>query len=116
MKLKDLILKVQNLGDIEISGVTCDSRAVKEGYAFVCIVGALFDGHNFAEKAIENGADVRGYFQWSLMDNFEWARGYYDRFGLVYVDYPTGKRIIKDSGFWYEKVIASNGKHLHAYE
>ncbi len=58
MKLKDLILKDVNLAETEISGVTCDSRAVKDGYIFVCIVGALSDGHDYAAKAIENGASV----------------------------------------------------------
>lgn len=58
MRLKDLILNVENLGETEISGVTCDSRAVKSGFVFVCIKGALSDGHNFATKAIENGASV----------------------------------------------------------
>lgn len=67
------------------------------------------------EKAIDDGTDVRGYFQWSLMDNYEWARGYFDRFGLIFVDYPTGQRTIKDSGYWYRKVIDSNGKELHNY-
>lgn len=65
------------------------------------------------EKAIDDGADVRGYFQWSLMDNFEWARGYFDRFGLIHVDYSTGTRTVKDSGYWYRKVIESNGQALH---
>lgn len=68
------------------------------------------------EKAMADGADVRGYFQWSLMDNYEWARGYFDRFGLIYVDYPTGTRTIKDSGYWYREVIASNGALLHQHE
>ena len=67
------------------------------------------------EKAIEDGADVRGYFQWSLMDNYEWARGYFDRFGLIFVDYPTGTRTVKDSGYWYRKVIDTNGEALHNY-
>ena len=58
MRLKDLILNVENLGETELSGVTCDSRAVKSGFVFVCIKGALSDGHNFATKAIENGASV----------------------------------------------------------
>ncbi len=58
MKLKDLILNNGNLAEIEILGVTCDSRAVKSGFVFVCIKGALSDGHNFAAKAIENGAAV----------------------------------------------------------
>ena len=54
----------------------------------------------------------RLYFQWSLMDNFEWARGYSERFGLVYVDYPTQKRILKDSAYWYQKIIKENGRKL----
>lgn len=56
--------------------------------------------------------DLRGYFQWSLMDNFEWAKGYSERFGLVYVDYPTQKRIMKDSAYWYSEIIKENGKNL----
>jgi beta-glucosidase len=59
-------------------------------------------------EAISDGADIRGYFAWSLLDNFEWAKGYSKRFGLVYVDYPTQQRIIKDSGKWYARVIAQN--------
>ncbi len=62
-----------------------------------------------AQQAIAEGVDLRGYFVWSLMDNLEWARGYSKRFGLVYVDYPTQRRIIKDSGEWYRQVIARNG-------
>jgi len=62
-----------------------------------------------AHKAIQDGVPLKGYFVWSLMDNFEWAHGYTKRFGIVYVDYETQKRIIKDSGYWYQKVIAENG-------
>lgn len=54
----------------------------------------------------------RLYFQWSLMDNFEWARGYSERFGLVYVGYSTQKRILKDSAYWYQKIIKENGSTL----
>jgi beta-glucosidase len=61
------------------------------------------------QRAIEDGVPVRGYLHWSLMDNFEWALGYTPRFGLVYVDFRTLKRSIKDSGRWFAKVIADNG-------
>ena len=57
-------------------------------------------------------ADVRGYFHWSLTDNFEWHSGYTERFGLVYIDYPTQKRILKDSALWYKEIAASNGEKL----
>ena len=56
--------------------------------------------------------DLRGYFHWSLMDNFEWEKGYSERFGLVYVDYQTQKRMKKDSAYWYQDVIRSNGAEL----
>jgi len=59
--------------------------------------------------AIDDGVNLRGYFVWSLLDNFEWAFGYSKRFGLVYVDYATQQRIVKDSGEWYAQVIARNG-------
>lgn len=63
-------------------------------------------------EAAEEGADVRGYFLWSLMDNFEWARGYGERFGIVHIDYTTQERIIKDSAYWYSNVIKENGENL----
>jgi beta-glucosidase len=67
-------------------------------------------GHLAAvHDAIEAGVDVRGYFLWSLMDNFEWAFGYSKRFGIVRVDYPTGERTVKDSASWYRDVIAAGG-------
>jgi beta-glucosidase len=56
--------------------------------------------------AVEQGAAVRGYYIWSLLDNFEWAEGYAKRFGLIYVDYPTQQRIIKESGYWYRDFLA----------
>ena len=60
-------------------------------------------------RAMDEGVPVKGYFHWSLMDNFEWALGYAPRFGLIYVDYKTLKRTIKDSGRWFAKVIQESG-------
>jgi beta-glucosidase len=62
---------------------------------------AMFD-------AIEAGANVRGYFIWSLLDNFEWGSGYNQRFGLVYMDYPTQRRIPKASFHWYANLIKAS--------
>ena len=56
-------------------------------------------------KAKREGIDIRGYFAWSFMDNFEWAEGYGPRFGLVHVDYPTQKRTLKDSGLWFKEFL-----------
>lgn len=58
-------------------------------------------------RAMEAGSDCRGYFAWTLMDNFEWAEGYDKRFGLIHVDFETQERIVKDSGLWYRDLIAA---------
>jgi len=63
-------------------------------------------------NAIAQGSPVKGYYQWSLMDNFEWALGYEKRFGIVHVDFETQKRIIKDSGYWYRDQIKNNGSTI----
>jgi beta-glucosidase len=63
--------------------------------------------HRLSEEGYKD--KLAGYFHWSLLDNFEWAEGYTKRFGLVYVDYSTYKRTIKDSGYYFKKVIESNG-------
>lgn len=64
------------------------------------------------KKAYLEGVDIRGYFQWSLMDNFEWAYGYSERFGIVYVDYKTQQRILKDSAYRYSEIIRTDGEDL----
>ncbi len=68
----------------------------------------LVDHLGAVHDAIEAGADVRGYFVWSLLDNFEWAWGYGQRFGIVYVDFETQQRIVKLSGRRYAEIIAAN--------
>jgi beta-glucosidase len=58
------------------------------------------------------GADVRGYFLWSFLDNFEWSWGYSQRFGIVYTDFGTQQRIPKDSAYWYRDLIRANSRAL----
>lgn len=70
---------------------------------------AYLEGHLTAvHRAIEAGVDLRGYFLWSLLDNFEWSYGYSKRFGMVYVDYASQRRIPKSSAHWYAKVTRAN--------
>jgi beta-glucosidase len=70
----------------------------------------FFRDHLLAtHRAISLGVPVAGYFAWSLMDNFEWAHGYTQRFGITWVDYATQKRTPKESALWYRRVIAENG-------
>jgi beta-glucosidase len=82
----------------DAKGVIHDSRRIEYHRAYLAALG----------RAIAEGADVRGYHAWSLLDNFEWAEGFSQRFGLTYVDFKTQNRTIKDSGRWYAKVAAEN--------
>ncbi len=61
------------------------------------------------QRALQAGIPLEGYFVWSLMDNFEWAEGYRQRFGITWVNFETGERTLKDSGKWYAEVIRRNG-------
>jgi beta-glucosidase len=72
-------------------------------------VSYLREHFRAAARAIEAGVPLRGYFVWSLLDNFEWAEGYSKRFGIVRVDYDTQRRTIKDSGYFLRDVIRGNG-------
>lgn len=67
-------------------------------------------------RAAQEGVPLHGYFLWSLMDNFEWAYGYTERFGIIHVDYETQQRTLKESALWYRKVIASQGADLSIAE
>jgi beta-glucosidase len=112
--LTELLLRVhRDLPDVPL-------LITENGAAFDDVVGpdgvvhdedriAYLHGHLGAvRQAIAQGADVRGYFVWTVMDNFEWAKGFTKRFGLVRVDYDNQRRTIKDSGRWYRGVIAAN--------
>lgn len=88
---------------------------------WVCLDGKVHDATRIdflarhlaqLKRAAADGVEVGGYFQWSLLDNFEWAEGYKERFGLIHVDFETLKRTPKDSFDWYAQVIASNGDSL----
>ena len=99
----------------------CPIYVTENGNAFEDYVdpnGAVHDSARIAylenhlravAAAMESGADVRGYFVWSFLDNFEWALGFSKRFGLVWVDYPTGERTPKDSYYWYRDVVRARG-------
>jgi len=112
--LRRLLNKINNEYDLPPIYIT------ENGAAFPDVVSA--DGRVHDERrleylrqhfiqthlAMQDGVDVRGYFVWSLLDNFEWGFGYTKRFGIVRVDYDTQERIVKDSGEWYSQVIARN--------
>jgi len=82
----------------DAKGVVPDGRRVEYHRRYLAAVA----------RAIADGAEVRGYHAWSLIDNFEWAERFSQRFGLAYVDFKTQKRSIKESGRWYAKVAAQN--------
>jgi polygalacturonase len=106
--------------DLKLSGFTLLSPPGWGLHIFDCdrvsVHGLTVRGHRYGPNTdgigINGSRDVRGYFHWSLMDNFEWAEGYKQRFGLIHVDYPTQKRTLKDSAAWYAEVIKTNGANL----
>jgi len=82
----------------DAKGVIADGRRIEYHRQYLAAVA----------RAISDGADVRGYHAWTVIDNFEWAEGFSQRFGLAFVDFKTQKRTIKNSGRWYAKVAAQN--------
>ncbi len=88
------------------NGAAFDDTADEDGFvADVGRAGYLESHISAVAEAVRSGADVRGYFAWSLMDNFEWAYGYDKRFGIVRVDYETQQRTLKQSAQWYRDLI-----------
>jgi beta-glucosidase len=111
--LEDLLLRLRSdYGGLPIivteNGAAYDDR-LENGAVHDTARIAYLDRHLHAlHRALEAGVDVRGYFVWSLLDNFEWAEGYSKRFGIVYVDYETLQRTPKASARWYARLIGRN--------
>jgi beta-glucosidase len=112
--LHDILLRITRDYDrpvLEITENGCsyadgpDAKGVVRDTRRTAFYAGYLEG---VHRAIEAGADVRGYHAWSLLDNFEWAEGYEQRFGIVWVDFETGKRILKESGRWYGRVAQQN--------
>lgn len=93
---------LSNTDWVDLNGKVCDSNRIDYIARYVSSL----------MKAADEGIPILGYLYWSVMDNFEWAHGYDKRFGLIYVDYTTQKRTIKESGYWFKKLIDSNGDLL----
>jgi len=112
--LRDLLLEIhQKYGDIDLY-VTENGAAFQDHWdggervndsRRVEYLRSYIEG---CAEAVEQGVPLRGYFVWSLLDNFEWAEGYSKRFGVVYIDYTSQRRIIKDSGYWYASLLAAH--------
>ena len=93
-------------GCITENGLSCNDRVYLDGKVHdIERIDFLARYLTALRRAMDSGAEIRGYFQWSLTDNFEWNNGYGERFGLIFVDYPTGNRMPKDSFHWYKNVI-----------
>ncbi|WP_337845222.1 GH1 family beta-glucosidase [Thermus sp.] len=94
------------------NGAAYEDRWAGEGAVEDPLRVAYLEAHlEAAFRARAEGVDLRGYFVWSLLDNFEWAHGYRPRFGLFYVDYPTQRRIPKRSALWYRDLLSAKGSN-----
>jgi beta-glucosidase len=115
--LTDLLVRLDSDYDLPPIHITENGAAYKD----TLIEGAVHDEERRAyieshisavADAIDQGVDVRGYYVWSLMDNFEWAQGYTKRFGIYYVDYATQLRTLKHSGHWFKQFAAAFNRRL----
>lgn len=116
--LGDLLLRLKSdYGDPVIyvteNGAACRDQALEKGQVQDDDRIEYLDGHlRAARRAIERGVKLRGYFVWSLLDNFEWSFGYSKRFGITHVEYTTQARTWKKSANWFQRVAATNGRSL----
>ncbi|MGM9552268.1 MAG: GH1 family beta-glucosidase [Clostridia bacterium] len=98
---------------ISENGVSCTDWVCRDGKVHDSMRADYIQRHIASlKRAADEGVDIDGYFLWSLMDNFEWKMGYSQRFGIVYVDFETKERIIKDSAYAYRDIIRANGENL----
>ena len=95
------------------NGMSCHDIVSSDGRVHDPNRITLLDSYIGAmQRAYDEGANVAGYFLWTFLDNFEWADGYRQRFGIVHVDFTSQRRIVKDSAYWYKNIIKTNGKAL----
>ena len=95
------------------NGMSCHDNVSADGRVHDSDRITFLDSYiGMMQKAVDEGADVLGYFLWSFTDNFEWEKGYKERFGIIYVDYQNQRRIVKDSAYWYQKIIETKGAAL----
>jgi beta-glucosidase len=113
--IKNLVLRIHNdWPDITAINITENGCAINDEPDALGVVNDqrrvdYLRAHlSELSEAIAQGAPVKAYFAWSLLDNYEWAEGYSQRFGIIHVDYKTQKRTIKASGYEYKKIVANN--------
>jgi beta-glucosidase len=102
------VAKIWNVKEIYITENGCSSSDVPAADGIVYDTDRVMYLRNYLsqlQRATADGIPVKGYFLWSLMDNFEWAEGYRKRFGIVHVDYPTQRRTLKSSALWYQALL-----------
>ena len=93
------------------NGICCNDWICEDGHVHDSYRVDFFEKYlKNVRRAIDEGVDIRGYFAWSLLDNFEWNKGYTARFGIVYVDFESQTRILKDSAYFFNELIAYNSK------